>query len=153
MLPGILPHTFQLRTSTERLWLVEVKQQQQAVLNTWKVGAGTASMLQFIQAVISLLSHLGTGKQQVLQPWPSAATISLGLPLASLVLGQMLLRTLASSAGYKHHWSWRRWDTARVQAIFLNSNSCSRFPCPSTFRSWLPVLNTLSPSIIYKWQP
>lgn len=68
MLPGILPHTFQLRTSTERLWLVEVKQQQQAVLNTCKVGAGTASMLQFIQAVISLLSHLGTGKQQVLQP-------------------------------------------------------------------------------------
>lgn len=69
MLPGILPHTFQLRTSTERLWLVEVKQQQQqAVLNTREVGAGTASMLQFIQAVISLLSHLGMGKQQVLQP-------------------------------------------------------------------------------------
>lgn len=67
MLPGILPHTFQLRTSTGRLWLVEVKQQQ-AVLNTWAVGAGTASMLQSIQAVISLLSHLSMGKQQVLQP-------------------------------------------------------------------------------------
>lgn len=106
MLPGILPHTFQLRTFTGRLWLVEVKQQQ-AVLNTWVVGAGTASMLQSIQAVISLPSHL-YGETASPTARPSAATISLGLPLASLVLGQMLLRTLASSAGHKHHGSWRR---------------------------------------------
>lgn len=47
-------------------------------------------MLQLIQAIISLLSHLGMGKQQVLQPGLQLL-LPWDLPLASLVLGRMLL--------------------------------------------------------------
>lgn len=52
----------------------------------------TPGMLQLIQAIISLLSHLGMGKQQVLQPGLQLL-LPWDLPLASLVLGRMLLDT------------------------------------------------------------
>lgn len=50
-------------------------------------------MLQFIQVVINLLSHLGVGKQQVLQAGLQLLQLPWDLPSASLVLGQMLLHS------------------------------------------------------------
>lgn len=101
MLPGILPSYFQLRTSTETLWLVEAKQQQRTV-NTWEAGAGHQALCSSY-TVTCLLSHLGMGKQPGLQPGLQLLQLPWDLPLASPILGQLLLRTLASSAGYEHH--------------------------------------------------
>lgn len=70
-----------------------VSRSEAAAAGCWKVVAGIPGMLQFIQVVINLLSHLGVGKQQVLQAGLQLLQLPWDLPSASLVLGQMLLHS------------------------------------------------------------
>lgn len=104
MLPRILPH----RLLVKKIHRNIVVSGSETAVGCCEVGARIAGILQFIQAVIHLLSHLGMGKQQILQPGSSCYNFP-GISSASLVLGQMLL-PLASSPGHKHHRSGRRWD-------------------------------------------
>lgn len=87
MLPRILPH----RLLVKKIHRNIVVSRSEATAGCWEVGAGIPGMLQFIQAAINLLSHLGMGKQQVLQPGLQLLQLPWALPSASLVLGQMLL--------------------------------------------------------------
>lgn len=67
MLPGILPSYFQLRTSTETLWLVEGKQQW-TVVNTWEAGAGYHALCSSYTLSLVCCLTLVWGKQPGLQP-------------------------------------------------------------------------------------
>lgn len=106
MLPRILPH----RLLVKKIHRNIIVSGSETAAGCCEVGARIPGILQFIQVVINLLSHLGMGKQQILQPGLRLLQLPWDLPSASLVLGQMLL-PLASSSGHKHHRSGRRWDT------------------------------------------
>lgn len=80
MLPRILPH----RLLVKKIHRNIVVSRSEAAAGCWEVGAGIPGMLQFIQAVINLLSHLGMGKQQVLQPGLQLLQLPWALPSASL---------------------------------------------------------------------
>lgn len=64
MLPRILPH----RLLVKKIHRNIVVSGSETAAGCCEVGARIPGILQFIQAVFNLLSHLGMGKQQILQP-------------------------------------------------------------------------------------